>query len=153
MFRFVASSSEGHPDVAKSCAPVDTTESCHARAAPGWEGESSRRRLGRCSHLLADRGHRLVGPSPPRSAHGQSVANSRWRKIGANVLRLDPRAKYSRLRTKKIRRCSHGLWQSSAPLVACNLRIIAPRRCPPPANSMTQTTANASLRRRSHIRS
>jgi hypothetical protein len=54
MFRFVASSSEGHPNVAKSGALVDITESCHVRAAPGWQGEYSRHGLGRCSATRYD---------------------------------------------------------------------------------------------------
>jgi hypothetical protein len=31
---------------------VPKTEKCHVWTAPGWQGESSRRRLGRCSHVF-----------------------------------------------------------------------------------------------------
>src|SRR5262245_27412837 len=40
------------PPKRKSEAPSVTSEKCHVWTAPGWQGESSRRRLGRCSHVF-----------------------------------------------------------------------------------------------------
>jgi hypothetical protein len=40
------------PPIADILRAAATGAKCHVWTAPGWQGESSRRRLGRCSHVF-----------------------------------------------------------------------------------------------------